>query len=352
VTEPTGTRHRVKGRAVTVAVLALVMGNLLWLTGNAWFLLLAGAVVGALVVAVASRGRLDGLAVELAHPARVAVGAPLHTVLTVTNSGTRTSSEATLCLQTAGIADLTASVGRLQPGERIGVPVTRLANGRAIASVTLVHLVSQPSLGLTGTTRSLDVPDHVTVHPRLHDVPARPVGRQVGDGTGELLVSGQGGDVVGVRDWRPGDDRRRIHWRSTARTGRPTLVERGDPYTEQLRVVLVGTTDYSGFEDAVSAAASACDLAVRAGRAVTAVAWRADGPVRAPTGSRWELLDWWSGLADTVFPDPAFIGAATPGGLDSGAWLVAGPVEVLDQWLAPARHAGPGIVLFPIGAAS
>jgi uncharacterized protein (DUF58 family) len=221
-----------------------------------------------------------------------------------------------------------------------------------VAQVTVVHLVSQPSIGLIGTTRPVHVPDHVTVHPRLHGVPARPVGWQVGDGTGALFVTGHGSEVVGVRQWRAGDDLRRIHWRSTARTGRPTLVERGDPHTQQLRVVLVGTVEYPGFEDAVSAAASACDLALRAGRAVTAVAWRADGPVRAPTGSRWELLDWWSGLADTVFPDPAFIGAATHGGLDSGEWLVAGPVEVLDQWLAPARRAGHGLVLYPIGAAS
>ncbi len=351
MTEPTGTGHRVKGRAVTVAVLALVMGNLLWLTGNAWFLLLSGAVVGAFVVAVASRGRLDGLAVELTHPPRVAVGAALHTVLTVTNKGTRTSSEATLCLQTAGIADLTASVGRLQPGEGITVPVTRLAVGRAVAQTTLVHFVSQPSLGLTGATRTLHAPDHVTVHPRLHDVPARPVGWQASD-DGALFVTGHGSEVVGVRQWRAGDDLRRIHWRSTARTGRPTLLERGDPYTQELRVVLIGTADYPGFEDAVSAAASACDLALRAGRSVTAVAWRADGPVRAPTGSRWELLDWWSGLADTVFPDPAFIGAATHGGLDRGEWLVAGPAEVLDQWLSLARRAGHGLVLHRIGAAA
>jgi uncharacterized protein (DUF58 family) len=351
VTEPTGTVHRVKGRAVAVAVLALVMGNLLWLTGNAWFLLLSGAVVGALVIAVASPGRLDGLVVELTHPPRVAVGAPLHSVLTVTNEGARTSSEATLCLHTPGIADLTAAVGHLQPGERVAVPVTRLATGRAVTHETLVHLMAQPGLGLMATTRPVRVPDDVTVHPRLHDVPVPPIGWQAADNADALLVSGQGGEVVGVRDWRAGDDRRRIHWRSTARTGRPTLVERGDPRTEQLCLALVGTPDYPGFEDAVSAAASACDLALRAGGSVTVVAWQADGPVRAPTGSRWELLDWWSGLADTVFPDPTLVGPGTHGALDSGEWLVAGPVEVLDQWLAPARRAGAGLVLHRIDGA-
>ena len=81
---------------------------------------------------------------------------------------------------------------------------------------------------------------------------------------------------------------------------------------------------------------------------VTAVAWRLDGPVTAPTGSRWELLDWWSGLAGTVFPDPAVVGSAAHDGLARGEWLVAGPVEVLDSWLSPARRAGAGLVLHRI----
>jgi uncharacterized protein (DUF58 family) len=351
VTDPTGTVHRVMGRAVTAMVLALVMANLLWLTGNAWFLLLTGAIFGALVVAVASRARLDGLAVELTHPRRVAVGAALNTVLTVTNKGTRPSSETTLSLRTAGLADLTASVSRLQPGERVSVPVTRLAIGRAVAHDTLVRLGSRPSLGLTATSRQVDVPDAVTVHPRLHQVPHRPVTWQAGDGIDAAVVTDQGGEVLGVRQWRAGDDVWRIHWRSTARTGRPTLVELGDPRTAQLQVALVGSADYPGFEDAVSAAASVCDLALRAGRSVTAVAWRPVGPVRAPTGSRWDMLDWWSGLVDTVFPDPLLVGSGSHGGLGRGEWLVAGPVEVLDEWLAPARRGDAGLVLHRIDGA-
>jgi hypothetical protein len=182
----------------------------------------------------------------------------------------------------------------------------------------------------------------------LHDRPDLPGAWTVGDGLDGSAITGHGSEVLGVRQWRAGDDLRRIHWRSTARTGRPTLVERGDPRTTHLQVLLVGSADYPGFEDAVSAAASLCDLALRRGTTVTAVAWRPDGPVTAPTGSRWELLDWWSGLRDTVFPDPAVVGSAAHGGLARGEWLVAGPVEVLDEWLAPARRAGAGLVLHRI----
>jgi uncharacterized protein (DUF58 family) len=347
VSQQSGTAYVMTARAVTTAGLALLMLTLLWLTGNAWFLLLAGAIAGALVVALASRARLDGLAVEVVHPPRVAVGDMLNTVLTVTNAGSRTSSECSLCVHTAGMADLVAAVGSLRPGDRVTLQLPRLGTSRTVADGTLVHLVARPGLGTLSGTRPVQLPDRVTVHPRLHDLPDQLVAWTAGDGTDDWVATGQGSEVLGVRQWRAGDDLRRIHWRSTARTGRPTLVERGEPRTTHLQVMLVGSTDYPGFEDAVNAAASACDLALRRGTTVTAIAWRLDGPVTAPTGSRWELLDWWSGLADTVFPDPAVLGGEGQG-LARGEWLVAGPVEVLDEWLAPARRAGAGLVLHRI----
>jgi len=46
-----------------------------------------------------------------------------------------------------------------------------------------------------------------------------------------------------------------------------------------------------------------------------------------------------------VFPDPAVVSSSAYGGLPGGEWSVAGPVEVLDEWLAPARRAGSGLVL-------
>ena len=348
MSEPSGTTYVMTARAVTTAGLALLMLTLLWLTGNPWFLLLAGAVAGALGVALAGRARLDGLTVEVVHPPRVAVGDTLHTVLTVTNGGSRTSSECSLCVHTAGMSDLVASVGQLLPGDRVTLPVPRVGTSRTVADGTLVHLVARPGLGTLAGTRPVQLPDRVTVHPRLHDLPELPVAWTDVDSTDDSVVAGQGSEVLGVRQWRAGDDLRRIHWRSTARTGRPTLIERGEPRTTHLRVLLVGSAEYPGFEDAVSVAASACDLALRRGTTVTAVAWRLDGPVTAPTGTRWELLDWWSGLDGTVFPDPAVVSSAAHGGLAGGEWLVAGPVEVLDEWLAPARRAGAGLVLHRI----
>lgn len=346
-----GTRHRATSRVAAPVVLGAVLLSFLWLTGNAWFLLLSGACAGVLVVGVVWRGRVDGLSVELVHPARVSVGADLPGTLTITNRGGRTSTEATLCLHTAGLADVEASIGRLGPGEEVRAPVVRVAIGRAVAHGTVAHLLSRPGLGLLSTTRPVHVADQVTVHPRLFGVADVPVTQHRVPGTGAPLAGGGGPEVLGVREWRSGDDHRWVHWRSTARSGRLTVLERGDAEAAGLRLVLIGSDRAVGFEDLLSTAASLCDRALRSGRPVTAVAWHVNGPLLAPARSRWDLLDWWSSVTDTVLPDPTAFGPLAVAGFGAGELLVAAPPETDGRWFAAAGRAGPGLGLRRIEAA-
>src|SRR5581483_645895 len=67
------------------------------------------------------------------------------------------------------------------------------------------------------------------------------------------------GEFLALRDYEPGDDPRRVHWRSSARTGE--LVVRQDEAASPGRVVLVldtrpGAHDEPSFEAAVEAIAS------------------------------------------------------------------------------------------------
>lgn len=87
-------------------------------------------------------------------------------------------------------------------------------------------------------------------------------GEVVGQGAGEraTLASGAGGEpAAGVRQYRTGDDVRRVHWRATARTDH--LMVREDEHSAAHRAVVVLVTDGpwhgEGFERAVSVAASA-----------------------------------------------------------------------------------------------
>lgn len=120
-------------------------------------------------------------------------------------------------------------------------------------------------------TRALTVPGEgsIVVLPRV--LPLTPVRGVAAGGGGETSASPRvalhGEDDVGVREYRIGDDLRRIHWRSTARTGE-TMVRQDEQPTRRRALVLLddresvhaGTGDGGSFEWSVTAAASIVTL--------------------------------------------------------------------------------------------
>lgn len=78
-------------------------------------------------------------------------------------------------------------------------------------------------LGLVRRTVTIDAPDRVVVHPRLGRLTSRWLQRQreAEDGAQrqQRPLGVSTGDYHGLRDWRPGDSRRWIHWRTSARRG-------------------------------------------------------------------------------------------------------------------------------------
>jgi uncharacterized protein (DUF58 family) len=113
------------------------------------------------------------------------------------------------------------------------------------------------------------------VHPVTYPVRPLPVGR-VPDFEGRRADTARAGTVTfsSLREYVPGDDPRRIHWRTTARTGTLTVREHIDT-TEPTTTVLLDTRTAAlrpeTFEYAVQAAASVCEATLRAGRPARAV---------------------------------------------------------------------------------
>jgi uncharacterized protein (DUF58 family) len=91
----------------------------------------------------------------------------------------------------------------------------------------------------------------------------------------ERARTGAGEEYLGVRPYRPGDPRRFVHWRSSARLG--ALVVREFEEHVQTRVVLVlagvdqGEPPDSAFESLVSAAASIGNYALLTGHPIEIV---------------------------------------------------------------------------------
>lgn len=119
--------------------------------------------------------------------------------------------------------------------------------------------------GLVELTRSFTEVDHLTVTPVVQALPHIRLG---GDWTGggesrPRSVAAAGEDDVAPRDYRIGDDLRRVHWRSTARHGELMVRREEQPWQSRGTLLLDsrmrahrGEGAGSSFEWAVSAAAS------------------------------------------------------------------------------------------------
>ncbi|RSM81982.1 DUF58 domain-containing protein [Kibdelosporangium aridum] len=162
---------------------------------------------------------------------------------------------------------------RLGPGETnelsYAIPTTR----RGVHVVGRLILHRQGLAGLARRTLSLGDTVEVRVLPRTLAVHGMPAGvRRSHIGAVERVEHG-GTDLVGLREYMPGDDLRRLHWATSARTGTLMIREDADPARPQLTILLDDReSSYRNvdvdFEDAIEVAASLAMAAIQAGHPV------------------------------------------------------------------------------------
>jgi uncharacterized protein (DUF58 family) len=149
--------------------------------------------------------------------------------------------------------------------------------------------------GLVELARSFSLTDTLTVTPTIVALPhSRLTGAWTGGGDSRArTVSSAGEDDVAPREYRHGDDLRRVHWRSTARHGELMVrreeqqwQSRGTLFLDTRRSVHRGEGPGSSFEQAVSAAAS---IGVHLSRAGFGLRFVTDsGPTAASLQSRFD----------------------------------------------------------------
>ena len=163
---------------------------------------------------------------------------------------------------------------------------------RGVVTVGPVLAVQRDPVGLLQRERSLTTPQDIHIHPRtlrlgtaLHGV--------LRDIEGAVTQDLSSSDVAfhALRDYVPGDDRRNVHWRTTARTGR-LMVRQFEETRRSSLLVLLSTRqeDYAGEEDFETAVSIACSLAMDAiqdGREVRFVTQIGS----LPTSSSLRMLD-------------------------------------------------------------
>ena len=115
--------------------------------------------------------------------------------------------------------------------------------------------------GLLGFVRRFEERTAVVVYPRVHALPGFPVRGGKAEAGARGSLGRRGDEFAGLREYRRGDDRRHIHWKSVARTGelyvKEFALQAPHRYTVALDLRREGIRSQEDeVEDAVSIAAS------------------------------------------------------------------------------------------------
>jgi uncharacterized protein (DUF58 family) len=269
-----------RGRAfvaagVTASLCALLLGQKDLL--RVGVLLVALPVVAALVV---GRTKLRLQVHRSLSPDQVPVGGQATVELTLTNQG---RMPAGLLLLEDRIPYVLGHrprfvVDRVSPNWRRTVTYPVKSDVRGLFQIGPLALTVADPFGLVETSRTFARSQHLLVTPRVHKLPAIRLGADRA-GSGEnrpRAIAAAGEEDATVREYRDGDDLRRVHWRSTARRGSLMVRREEQPWQSRCAVFLdARTTSHHGhgpsssLEWAVSAAASIGADVIRRGYATT-----------------------------------------------------------------------------------
>ncbi len=125
-----------------------------------------------------------------------------------------------------------------------------------------ICLLRPDPFGLFNAVCRLSAPESLLVLPKRYAVPRLRMPGQRKYQPGGISMASSVGDsqeVLSLRDYRPGDSPRKIHWRSWAKTGEPVVKELQDEYFSRVALVLDTFSDGippEHFEEAVAVAAS------------------------------------------------------------------------------------------------
>ena len=158
----------------------------------------------------------------------------------------------------------------------VSYPVRPEARGRYRVGPLSVRLTDP--FGLCELTRSFATSDDLVVTPVVSALPpVRLGGDWAGGGdTASRSIATSGTDDAATREYRHGDDLRKVHWRSTARVGELMVRQEEQPFQSRATLLLDGRARAprgegpgSSFEWAVSALASVGASLARSGFALS-----------------------------------------------------------------------------------
>lgn len=221
-------------------VMAVAVGVAAMNTGNNLLYLLLGWVLSFIVASgVLSELTLRGLAVTRVFPAVVVAGEPFLLELTIINQKPKRAS------YSIEIEDLVAGSPVDKRCYFLKIPAGKVQQSayrhtiaqRGLYRIDGVRLATKFPFALFRKSRDLDAVSEVLVYPPRVLV-RRPSPNAAVRGDVHSSKLGRSGEFFGLREHRIGDDRRAVHWRSSARSGRLLVREFEDETARRIVLVL------------------------------------------------------------------------------------------------------------------
>jgi uncharacterized protein (DUF58 family) len=251
-----------------IVILSVGVGFAAINTGNNLLYLLLGWLLSFIIASgILSEMTLKRLVVERRPPPRVFAGEPFLMEVVIRNQKPRRASFSIEVEDLVGATPLDKRCYFLKipaaKSQRTSYRHTFARRG--LYTLTGYRIASKFPFALFRKSRDVIAPLDVLVYPTRIPVP-RPAPRTEARGETMANRSGRRGEFFGLREHRDGDDRRDVHWRSSARTGRLLVREYED---EHARRVVVGVDN--ALPDAVRDAVGDGALTPAAEAAVAAV---------------------------------------------------------------------------------
>jgi uncharacterized protein (DUF58 family) len=241
------------------------------------FALAAGIValiVGALAYVHVTKVSLD--ADRELHPLRVHAGSPSRVELTVRNLGRRRSP--VLAVRDpfdGGRRWARFLLSPLEPGEAARAAYRLPTDHRGVFDLGPLEVNLNDPFGVAGVKLLAAPPTQLTVFPRVDVIQPLPqtLGHDPHATTNHPTAIGRGGeDFYALRPYEQGDDLRRVHWPTSAKTGELMIRQDEMPWQGRATVILdVRRNVHTG---------PSLELAVSAAASIVSAAWRQRSLIR------------------------------------------------------------------------
>lgn len=195
-------------------------------TGNNLLFLVLGLLLGGIIVSgVLSENAVQGVWLERRLPRSASVGEPTLVGLVARRSG-RFPAFSLELREAGGEVRGAAYLLVLPPGAEREVSYRFTPERRGLHRLERLEVATRSPFGLFEKARPLDAPAQLVVFPRAVQAAQAVLVSSGREGEKPEQRTGQGQELHGLRDHRPGEDVRAVHWRSSARAARLIAVER------------------------------------------------------------------------------------------------------------------------------